>query len=60
MTRRTGASRTTQGGPAKAPAKVGRQYPSLRERQPVAFWLAIIGTFALVLSTIASFLRAIL
>ena len=60
MTRRSGASRTTKAGQANGPAKAVREYPSLRERQPVAYWFAIIGTFALVLSTIATFLRAIL
>ncbi len=61
MTRRSGTSRTSsQAGLGDGPGRTERPYPSLRQRQPVAYWLAIIGVVALVLSTIASFLSVIL
>ncbi len=60
MTRRSGTSRTNQAGSGSGSAPAERPYPSLRQRQPVAYWLAIIGVVALVLSTIASFLSVIL
>ncbi len=57
MTRRTGSGRVTRPDqPAEAEA---RAYPSLRQRQPVAYWLAILGVVALVVSTIAGALAAI-
>ncbi|MEM8925980.1 MAG: hypothetical protein AAGD35_20945 [Actinomycetota bacterium] len=54
MARRSGTSRVTQtqqddeGGPT-----VERSYPSLRERNPVAYWIAILCVVAMVLSTVA-------
>ena len=58
MTRRTGTSRTSEPQPVTEQAPT--RYPSLRQRNPLAFWLAIVGAFALILSTIGSFLSAIL
>lgn len=58
MTRRSGGGRTTK--PERAVPGKAKRYPSLRERSPFAYWLAIFGVFALVLSTIASVLSAIL
>ncbi len=60
MTRRSGTNRTSQAGSGSGPGRAERPYPSLRQRKPFAYWLAIIGVVALVLSTIASFLSAIL
>jgi hypothetical protein len=58
MTRRTGAKRTTE--PEATEAAQARPHPSLRHRNPLAFWLAIVGAVVLVLSTIGSFLSAFL
>lgn len=60
MTRRSGSSRTTQPQDDDAAASPRSSYPSLRQRQPVAYWLAILGVVALVLSTVATALAAIL
>ena len=59
MTRRPGTSRTTESKDS-AQEVAPRGYPSLRERNPVAYWLAILGVVALVLSTIAGALGALL
>ena len=59
MTRRPGTSRTTQSQESEAVASP-RSYPSLRERNPIAYWLAILGVVALVLSTVAGAIGAIL
>jgi hypothetical protein len=60
MTRRPGTSRTTQSQQPSAAASPRNAYPSLRERNPVAYWLAILGVAALVLSTVATALGALL
>ena len=60
MTRRSGSSRATRSG-QNDPAGEGRAgYPSLRQRNPIAYWMAILAVLAMVLSTIAAALGAIL
>ncbi len=52
MTRRTGSSRVTRPGTGEAGQEATRSYPSLRERNPVAYWIAILSVVAMVLSTV--------
>lgn len=54
MARRSGTSRVTQAQQADdASPAVERSYPSLRDRNPVAYWIAILCVVAMVLSTVA-------
>lgn len=58
MTRRKGSGRTTQ--PGAAGAQPDDRLPSLRERNPVAFWVAILGVVSMVLGFLATALSAFL
>ncbi len=61
MVRRKGTSRV--GGPARSSEGAIRSepsFPSLRQRRPVLFWIVILAVVAMVLSTIASFVSALL
>ncbi len=58
MTRRPGTSRTTDSGGENDP--VVDRFPSLRERNPFAYWFAIFCVAMLVLGTVAGALGAIL
>ena len=61
MTRRSGKGRITRSDPGDAAGSESqRPYPSLRQRSPFAFWVAIIGAAAMVISTFATALSAIL
>lgn len=58
MTRRTTQSgRTT---PTQESAAIDHEIPSYRKRNPVMFWMVILGVFAMVLSTVAGFLSVLL
>lgn len=57
MTRRQESGRGRVTGPAYGE---DRELPSLRKRQPVVFWGAIIGLVAMVLTTFGSALSAFL
>jgi len=69
MTRRTPTGRTTPrggGGAGSRPASGARgpaaadesTLASLRRRQPLAFWMAVIGAVAMVIATFGSLLSA--
>lgn len=58
MTRRRESGRVTQ--PAEQGAPAEPRYPSLRERSPVAYWVAIIGVVSMVLGLVATTLAALL
>ena len=58
MTRRSGSGRTT--GPPEARQRVEQRYPSLRQRNPVAYWIAIVGVVSMVLGLVATTLGALL
>ncbi|MEM9131478.1 MAG: hypothetical protein AAGA59_24950 [Actinomycetota bacterium] len=60
MTRRSGTSRTTSSGAQETGGSNERTYPSLRHRNPVAYWIAIMCVVAMVVSTIALSLSAFL
>jgi len=63
VVRRKGTSRVSGGfsaDSADAGQPQAKQFPSLRERRPVLFWIVILATLAMVLSTIASFASAFL
>ncbi len=63
MVRRKGTSRvsgpqssTNDGG---GPGPAAPSFPSLRERRPVVYWVVIVAVVAMVLSTVASFVSAL-
>lgn len=70
MTRRSPTGRTTPrgggGGTASRPADRARPaardeesaLASLRRRQPLAFWMAVIGALAMIIATFGSLLSA--
>ncbi len=61
MTRRSGTNRITQPDPGdEGPGPVRSGPPSLRHRNPFAYWVAILCVVALVLSLVATALSAIL
>lgn len=62
MVRRKGTSRVSAPGSAPGPtvsSPTSPGLPSLRQRRPVMFWVVIIAVVAMVLSTIASFVSAL-
>lgn len=60
MTRRSGTSRTTSASEPSSGGSDERAYPSLRQRNPMAYWIAIMCVVAMVVSTIALSLSAFL
>ena len=56
MSRPRPTGRTTA---PRAEATVGHELPPLRKRRPGVFWFVIIATFAMVLTTFASFFTAL-
>lgn len=68
MTRRSPIGRTTPrggnspgaGGGGPAAGTDESSLASLRRRQPVAFWMAVIGALAMILTTFGSLLSAFL
>lgn len=48
------------GGPKKWEPRPEPSVPSMRQRRPVMFWIVVIAVLAMVLSTIAGALGAIL
>jgi hypothetical protein len=60
MTRRSGKQRVTRHQEVTGTEIPGRTVSGLRQRNPVAYWVAIIGAAAMVISTFASALSAFL
>jgi len=59
MTRQKPGKRVGGGAP-KRPPTAPPDFPSMRERRPIVFWIVIMAVAAMVLSTIAGFLSVIL
>ncbi len=59
MVRRTGNSRVSGSDSGSGPQQYEpKEFPSLRSRRPVMFWVVVLAVAAMVLSTIASFVTA--
>ncbi len=62
MVRRKGTSRVSGPGSStdvSGPGPAGPSLPSLRQRRPVIYWVVILAVVAMVLTTVASFVSAL-